>query len=172
MNFEQWLGALLNKHEAEVHRLLDDPAALRFLIAWSLFESKCFDGFVKIDRIDVFAARIVAEGFDSNSVDEELVHFHERYQDDERYRQLMHGQLSKRMDALRRHPLESFRQQDRVFFVATVAYRFRNNMFHGNKGVQSWLHYSKQIRHCTGAIGRFVSHAELRRPSLPERQVA
>ena len=172
MKFDEWLGTLLKQSPHEIRRLLDDSAAQEFLIAWSLFEAKCFDGFVKIDGVESFAKRVVEQGADSPSLDLALSHFHQRYQDIERYRQLMHGQSSSKMDALIKKELALFQPWERLFFLAIVAYRFRNNMFHGNKGVVSWLHYSEQIRLCTATIGRFVSHAEEIRPSLPERQVA
>ena len=41
------------------------------------------------------------------------------------------------MNALLGQPLDSFTTEDEVFFAAGVAYRFRNNMFHGNKGVHT-----------------------------------
>lgn len=172
MRFEQWLGELLSQDQFEVRRLLQNPAALHFLIAWSLFESKCFDGYVKIDKLEAFAARLVAESYDSGLIAEAASHFHARYQDKERYRQLMHRQPCKRMDALVQRQLESVRPEDSIFIVALVLYRFRNNMFHGNKGVQSWLQFTKQILLCTDAMQGFVSHAESMRPSLREREVA
>lgn len=60
MKFEHWLGELLGQNEFEIRRLIQDPTALHFLIGWSLFESKCFDGFVKIGKLETFAARLVA----------------------------------------------------------------------------------------------------------------
>lgn len=172
MKFEEWLGTLLKQSPDEIRRLLDDPAAQEFLISWSLFEAKCFDGFVKIQTIESFAKRVAEQGADSPSLDRAIAHFHQRYQDAERYRQLMHGQPSSQMHTLVNKDLALFQPWERLYFLAIVAYRFRNNMFHGNKGVASWLHYSEQIRLCTATIGRFVSHAEEIRPSLPERQVA
>lgn len=172
MRFDEWLGALLNQSQHEIRRLLDDSAAQEFLIAWSLFEAKCFNGFVKIDRIESFAKRVAEEGADSRLLDPAISHFHQRYQDSERYQNLMHGQSSGKMVRLIAAETESFQKWERLFFLAVVAYRFRNNMFHGNKGVQSWLQYTEQIRLCTQAIAHFVSHAEAKRPSLPERQVA
>jgi hypothetical protein len=172
MRFEQWLGELLGQNEGEVHRLLEDRTALYFLIVWSLFESKCFNGFVRIDRISAFSEQLVAEKFDTSRIEAALFHFHTRYQNKEHQRQLMHGQACERMDALVHTPLESFSEEDKAFFVALVAYRFRNNMFHGNKGVQSWLQYREQIALCTTSLEQFVSHAELLRPSLSERHAA
>jgi hypothetical protein len=84
----------------------------------------------------------------------------------------MHGQSPPKMEAMVQKQLDSFLGWERLYFLGIVAYGFRNNMFHGNKGVESWLRYTEQIRLCTDTIGHFVSHAEHRRPSLPERQVA
>jgi hypothetical protein len=64
MKFEHWLGELLGESEHEVAYLLKDETALRFLIAWSLFEAKCFDGFVKLDGLDAFACRLISESYD------------------------------------------------------------------------------------------------------------
>jgi hypothetical protein len=172
MLFEHWLGKLLCQDEREISRLLADRTALRFLIAWSLFESKCFAGFVRIGEIEHFSKRIVAEGFDTAVTNDALAHFHNRYQCNRRYQHLMHRQACRRMDTMIQRSLDSFTPEDKAFFVTLVAYRFRNNMFHGNKGVASWLKYTDQISLCTSVIGHFVSHAEEARPSLPERDAA
>lgn len=29
-----------------------------------------------------------------------------------------------------------------------IVYRYRNNMFHGNKGLESWLQFEEQIKDC------------------------
>ncbi len=65
--FEAWLADLLSQDELEVRALLRDPKALHFLITWSLFESKCFGGFLKLEALDSFASRLVAEHYDSRS---------------------------------------------------------------------------------------------------------
>ena len=122
--------------------------------------------------IQKFSERVVGEGCDPAPLDSALKHFHQRYQDQELYRHLMHGQVSKKMDTLLRQSPGSFSDQVKIFFLAIVPYRFRNNMFHGNKDVHSWLAYTDQIRHCTVSVGHFVTHAELLCPSLSERRVA
>lgn len=133
MKFAKWLRTLLQQDELEIRRLLNDQTALHFLIAWSLFESKCFSGFIKIDRIEAFARNAVADGFDSGSIRDAATHFHARYQDGDRYRQLMHSQKCPRMDALLQRKVQTFSPEESLFFVTLIVYRFRNNMFHGNK---------------------------------------
>ena len=54
-SFSAWLGTLFGHSSGDIQRLLKDKAALHFLIAWSLFESKCFGGFVQAKNIKVFA---------------------------------------------------------------------------------------------------------------------
>ncbi len=168
IRFEQWLATLLAQPETEVRRIVQDPTALHFLITWSLFESKCFAGFVTKIGIEPFAKRLNDERFDSDLIAPHAAHFHARYQDPDRYRNLMHGQTSNKLDTVIRSPKDQMVAEDLIFLVAFVVYRFRNNMFHGNKRVQSWLGYREQIGLCTDAMQIFISHAEARRPSLTE----
>lgn len=84
----------------------------------------------------------------------------------------MHGQSCIRMDTLIQKQLDSVGPEDKVFIVVLVVYRFRNNMFHGNKGVQSWLQFKEQILLCTEAMQSFVSHVESINPSLQRQDVA
>ncbi len=166
--FEAWLTDLLSKDRLEVGALLRDPRALHFFITWSLFESKCFGGFLKLEALDPFASRLVAEHYDSRALLEPLTHFHDRYQDAKRYRQLTHRQVCERAQKLLGLPVATLTPEDVIFFVSFVVYRFRNNMFHGNKGVRSWLNYGPQIALCTAAMQSFVSHAEGQTPSLSD----
>jgi hypothetical protein len=172
MRFEKWLGQLLGQNQQEIRRLMRDKTALQFLIVWSLFESKCFQGFVKIDVIDSFSQRVIQQDFDPTVIAPALSHFHCRYQDKNHYQHLMHGQVAKRMDALLQTEIGSFSADDQVFFVTLVAYRYRNNMFHGNKGVDTWLQYREQIELCTSAMEHFVTHAETLFPTLVEEKAA
>lgn len=169
MKFEKWLGELLGQDEVEICHLFRDQTALHFLIAWSLFESKCFSGFVRINQIEKFAKKLISEGFDSTLVQDATNHFHARYKDSNLYQQLMHDQACPRMEAIVRKNIQSLNPEESLFLVALVVYRFRNNIFHGNKKVQSWLQYKEQIRLCTCAMERFVTHTEFLCPSLPER---
>lgn len=167
MSFEGWLAKLLGHDEQDVRRLLQDKMALHFLMAWSLYESKLFGGYVKLDNIDAFCKRIVEqEGLDASSIAAIAEHFHARYQDTTGYHHLMHTQVSPLMDAILKKPFDSLSGQEITFVVAITVYRYRNNIFHGNKRVNSWLTFRPQIRHCVNAMQAFVDHAEQRLPSL------
>ena len=167
MNFECWLASLLSQSEDQVRCLLKDETALHFLIIWSLFESKCFNGFAKADGLEDFSERIVAkESFNATSISEAASYFHKRYQDKRLFKNLMHKQSSPKMKSVLQQSFDSLQPQDMVFLGALTVYRFRNNIFHGNKGVASWLSFRDQIEYCIDIMKAFVTHAESVRPSL------
>lgn len=172
MDFEKWLGNMLGQSEFQTRKLLEDPTALRFLITWSLFESKCFGGYAKIDILEKYAKDIISHSFNTAEISGAVSHFHRRYQNRSLFKNLMHGQPCTRMDALVQQPLATFRPPDQAFFMSLVVYRFRNNMFHGSKGIQSWLHYTAEIGLCIEAMQKFISHAESRVPTMQKEAVA
>ena len=47
-----------------------------------------------------------------------------------------------------------------VKFALCIIIRYRNNMFHGNKGVSNWLAYRQQINDCTCLMQHFISKNE------------
>lgn len=160
------LGSLLGQRSSEIERIMSDDTALQFLVAWSLFESKCCSGFAKIDKLKPYAERLASEQFASPVVDAIASAFHSRYQDRSRLKNLMHRQSSAPFERALNCPFGLLSPEDRLFVVCVVAYRYRNNMFHGNKGVASWLGFRPQIRQCIGALQAFVSHEESLRPTM------
>lgn len=164
--FPSWLGTLFGHSELEVRRLLEDESSLHFLVAWSLFESKCFSGFVKAAQIEDYA-RVVSSTIDWSALSEIAEHFHTRYQNSPKlFKNLMHHQKDKRLSALLATSFSAFTPEDGVFFLVFVIYRYRNNIFHGNKGVLSWLSFREQIQLCIQAMQVMVSHAESLKPTM------
>ena len=164
-SFPSWLGTLLGQSESETKRLLSDESALHFLIAWSLFESKCFGGFVKAKDIGDFAKRACCS-IDWQVLRASAEHFHTRYQRSTLFKNLMHGQTENRLSTVLQSPFNEVCDEDRLYFLVFVTYRYRNNIFHGNKGIQSWLQYREQIKHCTRAMQVMVSHSEASAPTM------
>jgi len=81
-DFDQWFANYLEQDACEVARLLNDKTAIRFLIAWSIFETSCFGGFAKDKDIEDFAKDLVGtEGFQPSELMVAANHFHNRYQD-------------------------------------------------------------------------------------------
>lgn len=172
MTFNKWLAGLLGQNTGEIDRLMRNTSALNFLIAWSLFEAKCFGGYVRVNAIRDYAEELVSEGFRRESINQAVSVFHERYQDPIRYRNLIHRNDWAEFRRLTDDDLRCLSDAEALFYVTFVIYRYRNNMFHGNKGIASWLDYREQIELCTSVMQLFVTHAESLRPTLPERAAA
>jgi hypothetical protein len=156
-NFDKWFASYLHQDESQVELLLRDKTAMRFLIAWSIFESKCFEGFAKINKLSNFAKQLSeSRHFDFSALHETVAHFHNRYQDKQRYKNLMHDQRSVELEEILLKKLSDLGTYDITLMLLIVIYRFRNNIFHGNKGVQSWLVYREQINLCINAMQSFI----------------
>ena len=179
-HFERWFADLLGQSELEVKRLLGDRTATHFLIVWSIFESKCFCGIANLDKFEAFADRLaLSESFDVNQIAEAVAHFHARYQDATHLRHLMHKktsaaikQTAAKLNILLAKPLIDLLPQEAVYLAVFIVYRFRNNIFHGNKGVTTWLQYTEQIDLCTHTMQAFVSHAEAIESSIKTERAA
>jgi hypothetical protein len=169
-NFGKWLAAILGEHEFEVHRLLGDDTALHFLIAWSLFESKCFKGFLKARDLGSFAEHIVNKGFPVADVRAIADHFHQRFQGKRELANLLQDDKTPEDVATQfknclARPFAELRRAEIVFLASFVIYRYR-------KGVASWLSYREQIGRCTEVMQAFVSHAEAILPTMSTRAAA
>jgi len=158
-DFDSWFADYLSQSQDEIKRLLRDKAAVRFLIAWSLLETSCFHGFAKGRELKRHCRRIVEkEGFSPQPLMPIVKHFHDRYQDNKRYLNLMHGNRHPDMKPLLDRPVDSLSDVEQVHFAVSVVYRYRNNIFHGSKGVTSWLAYKPQINRCTQVMQALISH--------------
>lgn len=159
-DFDDWFAAYLKQSPKQVELLLRDKAAVRFLIAWSLMETSCFRGFARGKDLENNCLRISEdEGFNSSSLMPILEHFHDRYQDEELYKQLMQRDKRPDIKTLLSRPIKTLSETERLYFLISVVYRYRNNIFHGSKGVESWLKYKPQIEHCTRVMQELITHA-------------
>lgn len=166
MTFAKWLGIVLQQSEVEVTRLLDSSFGSEFFVSWTILEGKRLDGDANAATLKNFAAALTAKSNILHEVRSEYDHFYSRYKFGRHaatYRKNLLGEgksaeikriICDHVDAEpTRH--EDF---DKVLFLLVVIYRFRNNMFHGKKGVESWLKYEEQIRLCTSAMQKLLLH--------------
>ncbi|MGY2932712.1 hypothetical protein IVA93_31715 [Bradyrhizobium sp. 155] len=93
-------------------------------------------------------------------------HFHARYQDKTRFANLMHGEKDPAPLGVAGRPVRRTHQRRQVVSSCLVVFRYRDNIFHGNKGVESWLLYREQIRHCIESMQVLISHAEQTNPTM------
>ncbi|HCE68278.1 MAG: hypothetical protein A2X82_03590 [Geobacteraceae bacterium GWC2_55_20] len=157
MTFDQWFAKYLDQDEHQVEVLLCDKTAIRFLIAWSIFESKCFRGFAKINELSDFAKTFSERhDFDFAALQVPAALFHIRYQDKQLYKNLMHSQQSKELESVLIKEFCNLNSYEITLMLLIVIYRFRNNIFHGNKGVKSWLVFGEQINLCINAMQSFI----------------
>lgn len=164
--FENWFADILSQSRSQVHELLSDQTAIQFLIAWSIFESRCFAGYLKLADIETYAESCATSGFKTEQVSSHLLHFFQRYQDPNNRGRLWHQQKADRFHALVKRDVGTLSSAEWVYFAICVVYRFRNNIFHGNKGVWSWLQYADQISRCVVLMQAFISHEEAIEPRL------
>ncbi len=51
-NFHQWLSSIVGRNESEIEKLLDAKTDVHFLITLSIFEGRCFNGYMQIPDIE------------------------------------------------------------------------------------------------------------------------
>ena len=159
--FNSWLAYYLQQNEDEVIKLLEDKTATQFLITWSLLELACFQGYARFDNLDKFATqKSTDKNLTLSKLDEFIHFFHNRYQNDEYYKRLMHDKICEKMKMLRKKDFSEFSPSEKIYFAMVVIYRYRNNIFHGNKGVDSWLQYKTCILYCIGMMQLLISIPE------------
>jgi hypothetical protein len=160
--FDSWLASYLGEKESAVSLLIQDQMAVEFLISWSIFESDCFNGFCKLDDIKPFSDKIVKSAkYKTGPISRCVEHFHERYQQRSLYKNLMHKQKCKNAEIILSKKINDLEESEKVFLLVLVVYRYRNNIFHGNKGVSSWLAYKKQIKLCCEVMHHCIGLSEI-----------
>lgn len=160
-NFSQWLAEFLNAPQTEIDSLLLNQTALQFLVTWSIFEAKCFDGYLTRDKIEEFAQQISeSTPFPVTNINFIAAHFHDRYQKKELRRKLLHQDKSKKFSEIIERNFDNISSTELIFLSVFIVYRFRNNIFHGNKHFQKWTNYEKQIDYCIFLMQKLISHSK------------
>lgn len=141
----EWIAKKLECKDSDLEELFSDRFSLSFLMTWVLFEKRCFNGYIRqADIITFDSSRVIL----NSKMKLHFEYFHDRYQDVTKYRQLVHGKNVSFIDGLISSEKDNISDKDALRFLIYVVYRYRNNMFHGNKGLQSWICYKDQIEHC------------------------
>ena len=165
LDFDTWFADHIGERSEEVTRLLEDKAAIRFLIAWSLLEPKCFSGFARRKDLPSHCQRLADEGFDPGPLSPIIEHFYSRYQCKKLLSNLMHenkkskSELYTKFESLLEKPVDTLLNCEKVFLIVVVVFRYRNNIFHGSKGVESWLQFEDQIKYCVQIMQSLTTHA-------------
>jgi len=127
-----------------------------FLITWSIFETELFGKYCTWNGIKSFASANEMK-IKLNELDAIIRHFHHRYQDVNMYRNLRHKDKKTEIDIILNSCYESLDNYKKLLFITYVVYRYRNNIFHGNKSVRSWLKFDEQIGYCFDVMMKILN---------------
>ena len=160
-----------------VETLLKNEKATAFFLVWPIMERKLFRGEVTIssdprkkdkpnhiknfskDNANLYQRlRIKLDGVESTNFDSVASYFHNRFRCDAKYKKLFHcrkGRTEKIPNdkhfydlILDKEDFSTLSDEDKLCLLLIVTFRYRNNIFHGNKHIEDWLDFSKQIEYC------------------------
>ena len=154
--FLVWLSGFLNTSEKEAQKLLENELSRYFLIVWSIYEAKCFNGFVQIKKMKQFVDKI-EKSIDPKIINDDAKYFHKRYGDKEKYRHLIYKGDNSKFREIINKKYSDLTVNEKIYLLAFVTYRYRNNIFHGSKGIESWLRFDEQIKKCIQILQIFIS---------------
>lgn len=126
-----------------------------FLILWSLFEQNVFKGYCRIETIKKM--KELNEKVLEN-IEEDIKYFFNRYQNKKYYKNLVWNNSNQYFENILNKNYENLSHTEKTHFILFVVFRFRNNIFHGNKGIQSWLKYNEQIEKCVKIMIRLLDN--------------
>jgi hypothetical protein len=144
-----WLANYLKVPINKIEKI-GEPNVAGFLIVWTIFEQNSFEGFLKPKAIIPFAQKH-AEVL-SPLINQYAEYFHQRYQDPKKYKNLKHEDANAEIDNVLVKSYVNLTDYEKVLLTLYIVYRYRNNIFHGNKGVMSWLKYKNQIEMCVNVM--------------------
>ncbi len=155
METKEWLAKALKIEKEEIKRLFEEETSRNFFLVWTVFERINFDKFVKLEKIKEFSKK----DFEiDNELEEILKKFHLRYQDEKLRKNLCYKNKCNNKECnifsecefyiLCNKEYKDIEKDEKIYFLTYIVYRYRNNMFHGNKGLESWLQFEEQIKDC------------------------
>jgi hypothetical protein len=142
-----FLMSYFKEDREQIDILIKTDYALSFLLIWSIFESKCFDAFLTINDLD---NEDIKNDKEFNEFSNDAAYFHNLYQSNKtRWKNLKYKEENyKDLDNLLKGNYEDLLKGDKIKFGLFVIYRYRNNIFHGNKKILSWINYKEEIKRC------------------------
>lgn len=157
LNIKEWLAKQNNCGIGNIEEIYSSEIGIDFLLVWSLYENKCFNFYVNPGKFDDFSN--INENI-YGELEEEINHFYERYRTKENnfknlgLKHKVENEIIKILD-----DFDDETEANKIFFLLHVIYRFRNNMFHGEKLVYTWFsEYKTQIEHCITAMQKLIEN--------------
>lgn len=146
---QKWLADYYKTDRQNIKDMLNSQIATTYLLIWPVMEQNLCNGFMKLPEIKPLAQRC-APFYKQMGIEDDVKYFYNRYQDKARYRNLYYEteQRSYSIDKILRKKYELLLSTEKLELMIYVVYRYRNNIFHGSKGIDSWVQYSEQIEKC------------------------
>ncbi len=158
-SFTKWFAKYLKQDSRDIESLLRHKSAVYFLMTWSIFETVCFGNYMKFSDVKGLPKKIVVSpNFDRTTFDKALSHFHRRYQDSKLYGNLIFESKNDDNDSknILGKALSEITDTEAIHLITFVIYRYRNNIFHGNKGVSGWLNFTTEIDYCSDSMQKLI----------------
>ena len=152
---KNWLAKHYNTSIQHIDNLLKDEKATSYLLIWSVFEQEIFDGYMRIKDIKSVSVEF-AKYSSVLGVDNIAEKFHIRYQNHNNYKHLIHDQDYAYFKAIIDKSFADISQIEILEMLFFIVYRYRNNIFHGNKKVLAWTQYTEQIEDCLAFITKIL----------------
>ena len=150
----EWLADRWDVPPGYVNEFFEMQASTYFLLVWPIFEQKVCDGFMETGKMLNIALKF-ADGYDELAIDDILHRFYVRYKDHSSpysdWNNLCHNdswEAKSTPERVLNRPWDKSSSTDKLHFGLYVIYRFRNNIFHGNKQIFEWLRNRPQIEDC------------------------
>ena len=151
---ELFLSQYFGANKKDLSKLIENELAISFFMMWTVVEKDLFDKNANKEKITELGVKF---GGAKLCLDQSASYFHSRYQNKEHHRKLTHGDRYPIFDSILGKNFQDLSSAEKLQLMLYVTYRYRNNIFHGNKGIEAWLHYSTQIRTCTEFMVDFCS---------------
>lgn len=147
----RWLAGHLGADASGIEAIFNESNARLFLFIWPVFEKEVFDRSVKLGKIESKTSDYLVS-LDISELEDITKRFYRRYfncsyyynnlinPDEKKYNKIIDGILRKGYNAIEPH--------EKLYFLFFVTYRYRNNIFHGNKDILNWDNNEEQIRDC------------------------
>lgn len=153
LEIEQWVKEKLECRTEDMEGLFRSKTARNFLIVWNIYEIELFNKYCTLALLGDVALKL-SRSTRIGDLQGFIEYFHDRYYGDkEKYRHLKNGRKPVEIpDKVVSSSLRRCSIEQKIHFLLFVLFRYRNNMFHGNKGLINWLQYDEQIQSCTKAM--------------------
>lgn len=159
----RWLAGHLGSDASGIEAIFNESNARLFLFVWPVFEKEIFNGFAVLnnnkpnsDNTKKDLATVANEfknQYKASDFEDMARRFYSRYKDcGERYQTLIGDEPRNAnkaiVDILHKEYCDITDPYEKLYLLFFVTYRYRNNIFHGNKNILSWPDYKEQIRDC------------------------